>query len=402
MNYYQILLAASTLLLINLLVNRIAARFGFSSLLVALGVGLFFGNGGRFGFVYDFPSTTLHISEIALSFIIFTGGFHARWDIYKRILREGIALSTIGVLCTTLLVAIFCHYLFAFDWIYALLTGSIISATDAAAVFSILENNKIKLRHNTSEVLEFESGTNDPMAYFLTFSFTALAIQEKSSFWSILPDFFINMGIGAAIGIASGFAIAFLNQRLILKRGQNTVFFIAAVLFIYALNNLAGGSSFLSLFIAGVVTGNRGIRNKEFNLNFFEGMSWLMETILFILLGLEVFLNDLPPVFRTGAWITAFLIFIARPLGVFISYLAVPKTPVKKKIFISWVGLRGATPLVFALIPVVHHVEGAEVLLHITFIVVTLSLLLQGYGIGFIARKLKIVEMPSEPKQLRS
>ncbi len=392
MTYYEILLVASALLLLTLLLNKIAAKFGLSSLLVALGVGLFFGNGGTFDFVYDFPEFTLRMSEIALAFILFSGGFHSNWLQYKKILREGIALSSIGVICTTCIVATGCHELFHFEWLQALIIGSVISATDAAAVFSILENSNVKLKYNTAHTLEFESGTNDPMAYFLTFSFSMLAIQETNSPASVIPAFFITMGTGALIGIVLGYGLVYLNQKLIFKRGQNTVFFIAAVIFIYAVNHLLGGSSLLSLFIAGVIAGNKGMRNKEFSSNFFEGISWLMETVLFILLGLEVFINDLPPVFINGVWITLILIFIARPVGVWISYLFVPKTPVRKKTFVAWVGLRGATPLVFALIPIVHGVEDSETILHITFVVVTLSLLLQGYSINWVAKKLKMIE----------
>jgi len=392
MTHYEILLLASALLLLTLLLNKIAARFGVSSLLVALGVGLFFGNGGRFDFLYDFPKLTLHTGEIALSFIIFAGGFHGQWAQYKKVLREGIALSTVGVLCTTVFVGIFCHYVFDFDWLLALLMGSVISSTDAAAVFSLLENNNIKLKQHTAQVLEFESGTNDPMAYFLALGLSLLATTPSLHPVSLLPDFFITMGLGAAIGIGSGYGLVYLNQKLIFKRGQNTVFFIAAILFIYAITHIAGGSSLLALFIAGVVTGNKGMRNKEFSSNFFEGISWLMETVLFILLGLEVFLNKLPPIFFTGMYITLFLIFFARPVGVHISYLLAPGSSLRKQAFVAWVGLRGATPLVFALIPVVYGVPGAEKLLHITFVVVTLSLILQGFSINFVARKLKMVE----------
>ncbi|MEN7547876.1 potassium/proton antiporter [Rapidithrix thailandica] len=393
MTYYYILLIAAILLLISTVTSKIAAKLGFSSLLLTLGIGVFLGNGGQYDFDYNYPAATLRLSELALAFIIFTGGFNTQWKYFKSIVGQGVTLATLGVLLTAGTTAALVYFLLGWSFWQALLLGAIISSTDAAAVFSILESTGLKLKHRIGEVLELESGTNDPMAYFLTLGIATLMGASDKTVWSLLPQFFINMIIGLASGYLVGKVMHWLVVKVKLKRGQNPVILISTVLALYAVNQILGGSSFLAVYVAGIVMGNNPWENRDYNRNFFDGFSWMMETSLFLMLGLQVYLFQIPEVLWEGLIIALFLILIARPVGTLISYVFFKKQSWQKQLFVSWVGLRGATPIVFALIPVVHQLPGAERLFNISFIVVVASVLLQGNTVALMARWLGVEQV---------
>lgn len=386
--YQYILLAAGVFIILNLLVSRFASRFGAPTLLATLAIGLLFGNGGEFGFDYNFPNATLHLSELALCIIIFTGGFEAHWKSFRPILGQGISLATLGVIFTMLVVAALAQLLLDWPWIQALLLGAVVSATDAAAVFSILENSKLKLKPGVRETLELESGANDPMAYFLTFSLTALLMPFGSELGilHLAGDFLWTMIVGLGTGLLAGKAIHLLVLRVPLKRGQFPIVLLAWVLILYAVNSILGGSAFLSVYIAGMILGNSPWAQRDINVHFFESLSWLMETSLFLILGLQVYLFDLPGVFWEGLLLATGLIFLARPIGVAVSLSVIKNIDWKQKAFYAWVGLRGATPIVFALIPVVNKVEGATKIFNIAFVIVTASILIQGTTVAYAAR----------------
>ncbi|MFZ5554849.1 MAG: potassium/proton antiporter [Bacteroidota bacterium] len=392
MNHFSyIILFASVLVVLSVMAGKFFSRYGFSTLLVTLGIGMLFGNGGKYDFDYNYPSLTLHISEIALCFIIFSGGFETQWNKFRPFLLKGIALATSGVLLTAFVLGMAVHYLLNWPFMESLLIGAIVSSTDAAAVFSILESSKLKLKNGISETLQLESGTNDPMAYFLTTCICSVIVAPGSiSYTEMAIDFIQSMSLGFVSGWIVAVAIHWLIVKSKLKKGQNPVMLISTVLLLYSLNSIIGGSAFLSVYIAGIVLGNRDWPNRVLNINFFEGFSWLMETVLFLILGLQLYLYELDEILAEGLIISALLIFVARPFGTHGSLLMVKKFSWKDSAFISWVGLRGATPIVFALIPVVHHIPSAHKIFNISFIIVITSILFQGTFLPKLAKWLSL------------
>lgn len=386
LDYRYILLLASLLILLSVLASRFAARLGVSSLLATLGIGIILGNGGKYDFNYNFPELTLHISEVALCFIIFTGGLNSNWKGLRPILGKGLSLATIGVLSTSLILGLFVYLMFDWPFLAALLLGAIVSSTDAAAVFSILESTGLKLKNNLAEILELESGTNDPMAYFLTISFSFLLVQPDTGFLQLGLNFLISMSIGLVTGILGGRFGNYLIRHSKLKKGQTPVVLLSLVLLLYAVNSLLGGSPFLAVYIAGLLFSQAHWTNKPISIFFFEGFSWLMETALFLILGLQVYIFEIMDVFWEGLLLSVVLILLARPVGVFLSLSYFRDMHWKQKSFVSWVGLRGATPIVFALVPLVDQIEVAQEIFNISFIVVITSILLQGTTVKPIAR----------------
>ena len=386
--YPTILLLAAAFIILNLIAGRFAARLGAPTLLATLAIGLSFGNGGVFDFYYNYPSLTLHISEIALCVIIFTGGFETNWKSTRPILGQGVSLATLGVLLTMFLFGGLAYWILHWPLLQSLLLGAVVSATDAAAVFSILENSKLKLNKGVREVLELESGANDPMAFFLTLSLSAMMMPTSAEMGilSMIGDFVWTMLVGLGTGWLAGKFILLLVKRIPLKRGQFPIILLAWVVILFAVNDLLSGSAFLSVYVAGIILGNSPWINRDINIHFFESLSWLMETALFLILGLQVQLFSLPPVLWEGLLLAFMLIFIARPVSVFASLGFFPKMPWRNKAFYAWVGLRGATPIVFALIPVVDRVPEAMKILNIAFIIVIVSILVQGTTVAAAAK----------------
>ncbi|MDF9798176.1 cell volume regulation protein A [Catalinimonas alkaloidigena] len=385
LDYRYMLLLASLLILLSVLASRFAARLGISSLLATLGIGILIGNGGKYDFNYDFPELTLHISEVALCFIIFTGGINSNWKGLRPILGKGLSLATIGVLCTSLSVGLIVYLLFDWPFLAALLLGAIVSSTDAAAVFSILDSTGLKLKNSLGEILELESGTNDPMAYFLTISFSFLLVQPDAGVLQLSLNFLISMSVGLVTGIVCGKLGNYIIIHSKLKKGQTPVLLLALVLLLYAVNSLLGGSPFLAVYLAGLLISQSHWTNKPISIFFFEGFSWLMETALFLILGLQVYIFEIMDVFWEGLLLSFVLILLARPVGVYISLIFFKDLDWKQKSFVSWVGLRGATPIVFALIPLVNQIGVARELFNVSFIIVITSILLQGTTVKYIA-----------------
>ncbi|GAB4339372.1 MAG: potassium/proton antiporter [Flammeovirgaceae bacterium] len=386
----DILFIGASLILLSIFLEKFVSKVGIPTLLIFLGIGLMFGNGGKFDFYYDSPQLTMAIAEVSLCFILFFGGLGTKIDYIKPVVKEGITLSTVGVGLTTLIFAYIIQYLGFFDWATAILLGAVISSTDAAAVFSILQSKGYRLKENISPTLELESGTNDPMAYFLTATFTSLLLSGKDfDFLRFAWQLIANMIVGGLIGWFMGYMMYRLIYILKLKQGLNPILLISLTLLTYSAAILLKGNGFLAVYIAGIVLGNKRIPHKEHINGFFEVISWLLEVSLFLILGLQIKLYELPIVFWEGLIFSAILIFIARPISVFIS-LIFYKTSLKKMLFISWVGLRGATPIVFALYPTLNGLQDGEFILHLTFFIVLTSILIQGSSIPLITKWLNL------------
>lgn len=384
-----VLLIVSTLIFVSIFLSRFTSKIGVPTLLGFLGLGMLFGNGGAYDFYYDYPQQTYYIAQIALCIILFNGGLNASLSELKPIWREGVVLSTFGVLITTALVALLAKWLLSFSWPESFLLGAVISSTDAAAVFSILESKQLRLKENTTQTLELESGTNDPMAYFLTILFCSWITQPQAISWGqLVGQFLYNMAAGALVGIVVGFGGYFMVRTAKLKTGQAPFFVMSIVFMCFAATELIQGNSFLAVYLAGIVLGNQKY-NMGYIANFFQGISWLMEIILFVCLGLQLFLQDLIPYLWQGFGIGLWLLLVARPLSVLLC-MAFFKSTWQKKLFVAWVGLRGATPIVFALIPVLLQIQTGRIIFDLAFCVVLMSIIIQGATIEYVAKKLRL------------
>jgi cell volume regulation protein A len=320
------------------------------------------------------------------------------WQSIKPILWRGVALSTIGVFLTALTVGFFVHYVFGFTLVEGILLGSVISATDAAAVFSILRSKGIGLKGYLQPVLELESGSNDPMAYFLTISLTSIVASGQTHFAELIPHFFKEFILGGTIGFTMGKASVWLVNNIKLETdGLYPVLTLALAIFTYSFTDFIGGNGFLAIYLCAVIIGNSNMVKRRSLIRFYDGQAWLMQIVLFLTLGLLVFPSRIVPLIGMGLLISAFLIFVARPIGVFAS-LAFFKSNFRSKLFISWVGLRGSVPIVFATYPLLAGISKADLIFNLVFFISVSSVLLQGTTLSFVARLLHVA-VPATKKR---
>jgi cell volume regulation protein A len=392
MDHY--LVALASLLLVGVLSSLVSDRFGVPALLLFLIVGMAAGSEGPGGIYFDDASVAQLVGVLALAFILFSGGLDTDWEATRPVLRDGFVLATVGVSATALIVGTFARLLLGFPWVECLLLGAIVSSTDAAAVFSVLRAKSLHLKGNLKPLLEFESGSNDPMAVFLTVGFVGLLTQPQSSPLGLLASFALQMVIGCVGGYVMGAGTVFLINRLRLAYdGLYPVLTFSLVLLTYAVVNLLGGNGFLAVYLSGIVIGNRKFPRKRLLLSFHDGLAWMMQIAMFVTLGLLVFPSHLVPVVGTGLLIAGCLIFVARPVSVFLC-LAMSRWSVRERAFISWVGLRGAVPVILATYPLLAGVERAEFIFNAVFFVVLTSSVLQGTTLPFVARRLGVEAAP--------
>jgi len=398
---YLYLFTICLLILGGIILSKVTSRYGVPTLLTFLCIGLLFGNGGEYDFHYDHPEITLYISQMALVIIIFTGGINTDFKSIRPIIFQGLLLSTIGVVITAVVVGLFVHWVLGYPLLIALLLGIVISSTDAAAVFSILNSRKIRLNPKIRPLIEFESGTNDPITYFLTVTFTLMIVQgESHTGLYFVSKLLQNMLIGTIAGLAGGLLMVWLLKILKLKIGLRPILVITKCILVYSTTELIGGNGFLAVYITGMILGNLKL-NNSYIANFFEGIAWMMEILLFLALGLQVFLQELPAFWFHGVLVALVLMFLARPLSVLICLLPT-KVPLRDSLYISWVGLRGATPLIFALYPVTMGLPEGKIILNTAFFVVLCSIIIQGFSVEWVANKLKLVNNDVKPKKKKT
>ncbi|GGF49987.1 potassium/proton antiporter [Echinicola rosea] len=386
----NILLISSLLLFAGVIASKTSGKTGIPALLIFLGVGMLAGSDGIGGIVFDDPSLTQFLGIIALTFILFSGGLDTKWPSVKPILVQGIGLSTIGVLLTSFSLGGFVYWVSDLTLLESLLLGSIVSSTDAAAVFSILRSKSIGLKGNLRPLLELESGSNDPMAYFLTIALTSLIKVQDFSIVEIIPLFFIQMIVGAVMGWLIGrITVLTVNKINLEVEGLYPVLMISLVLLTYTLTDLLRGNGFLAVYICALTVGNGKMLHKKSMMKFFDGVAWLMQVVMFITLGLLVFPSQMLPVIGLALSSALFLILVARPLGVYLTLLPFKYT-FKEKLFLSWVGLRGAVPIVFATFPMIHGVEMSGVIFHVVFFIVLTSVVLQATTLPLAAKLLDL------------
>jgi len=386
MSLESLLLGASILLLLSVLASKASARLGVPALLLFLLIGMLAGSEGPGGIEFDYTHLAQSLGVVALVFILFAGGLDTEWASVRRVVWHGIALSTAGVVLTAIFVAWFAVRVFDFSLLEGLLLGSIVSSTDAAAVFAVLRSRNVNLKGSLKPLLEFESGSNDAMAVFLTTGLIGLLIHQVASLMDLVPMFALQMPLGALLGWAMGMGMVLVINRLQLEfDGLYPVLTVSLVLFTYGVAAAVGGNGFLAVYVAGLTLGNNVFVHKASLRRFHDGLAWLMQIAMFLTLGLQVFPSRIIPIAGTGFLVALFLMLVARPLSVFLT-LALSRMSLKEKVFISWVGLRGAVPIILGTFPLLAGVPQADVIFNLVFFIVLTSVLFQGTTLPLLAR----------------
>jgi len=351
---------------------------------------MLFGSDGVVGIYFDNYELTRELCSFGLVFIMFYGGFGTNWKEAKPVARESILMSTFGVIITSGLTGLFCYFVLKTSLLEGLLIGSIVGSTDAASVFSILRSQKLNLKGEIASILEVESGSNDPVAYMLTL--IVLTLMNNGGISSIVPIVIGQIIFGILIGvILSKLTVYIMRNANFEVDGFYTIFITAIAILSYALSEWVGGNGYLSVYIAGIVIGNSKIPHKRSLVHFFDGVSWIMQIMLFFVLGLLAFPSELPSVIGSSILISIFMIIIARPIATF-GVLSWFKIPFKQQLFVSWVGLRGAASIVFAIYAITSGIPLENDIFHIIFFIALLSVAIQGTLIPKVARKLDLVD----------
>lgn len=390
MTVEYILLGVAVLLLVSIFASKASGRFGVPALVLFLTVGMLAGSEGPGGIYFDNAGVAQFLGVVALVYILFAGGLDTEWKGVRPVVGRAVSLATVGVAITAGLVGVFAAYALGFSLIEGLLLGAIVSSTDAAAVFAVLRSRSVSLKGEVKPLLELESGSNDPMAVFLTAGLTGLLVNPGSSIASLIPDFFQQMILGALLGYGFGRGMLFILNRARLEyEGLYPVLTLALVALAYSGTAAVGGNGFLAVYIAGLVLGNNDFIHRQSLMRFHDGIGWLMQIAMFLTLGLLVFPSHLAGVIGSGVIVALFLMFVARPVSIFLT-LAPTKMNWREKTMISWVGLRGAVPIILGTFPLLAGVEKAEMIFNLVFFIVLTSVLLQGTTLPLAARLLGV------------
>jgi cell volume regulation protein A len=393
MSIEHILLWVAVLLFLSVISSKLSDKFAIPILLLFLAVGMLAGSEGLGGIDFNNAPLAKSIGITALIFIIFSGGLNTSWKDTRYIIWPGVILSTVGVFLTAVIIGLFAVYILKFSLLEGLLLGSIVSSTDAAAVFSILGSRKISLAKPLKPLLEFESGSNDPMAVFLTVGFISLLTAPGTNIAILIPWLALDMGLGALIGYLMGrFIIFFINRLKLEYQELYPVVMISLVLLTYVIAVFLKGNGILAVYLAGLMLGRADFPNKKLITGFYDVLAWLMQITMFVTLGLLVFPSHIVPLIGAGLLITVILMFVARPVSVLLCLLPF-RMSFRKKIMVAWVGLRGSVPIILATFPFMAGIPQADNIFNIVFFVVIASVFIQGTSIPFVARLLKL-EIP--------
>jgi len=385
-----ILLATAILLLLSIFSSKLSDKIGVPGLLFFLIIGMVAGSDGPGGIYFDNPHVTQFIGTLALIEVLFSGGLEAKWGNIKPIVVQGIALSTIGILITALLVATLAFFTLPLTFKESFLLGAIVSSTDAAAIFSVFKSKGLRIPNKLRTLIEFESVSNDPMAVLLTVWTMQLFISPTASTLQFIFMFILQIVVGTAVGLLMGKLIPWtINKVGLEQKGLYPVLTIGFILLTYSLTTLLKGSGFLAVFLAGLMVGNEHFVHKKALLQFHDGITWLMQIIIFLTLGLLVFPAQLVQVLGIDMLFALFLMLIIRPLAVF-GTLIFSKLNGAEKLMISWMGLRGAVPIILATFPMVAGIPKSEMFFNLVFFIVFTSILIQGASIPYVARWLKL------------
>ncbi|MBR1785081.1 MAG: potassium/proton antiporter [Bacteroidales bacterium] len=395
-----ILLILSVLFFVSILAGKAGSRFGVPALLLFLGVGMLFGSDGLGWVHFNNIKVAQAIGTVALSAILFSGGLDTKFADIKPVLGPGIMLATAGVLltalCTGLVLYAIANRHLELGLMPCLLLAATMSSTDSASVFSILRGRGLNLKHNLRPTLELESGSNDPMAYVLVITLTTIVLQGGQPHWgAALAMLVVQLVVGALAGFLLGKGMVWLVNRINIDNAAlYPILVLSGSFFVFAATYFVKGNSYLAVYIAGLIVGNSKFVHKRSTRNFFEGISWLMQLSMFLTLGLLVNPSELRQVLVPGLVISFVMIFAARPLGVFASLAPFRKFTLRDRLFVSWVGLRGAVPIIFAILCRANGVPHSEVMFNIVFLCTLVSLVVQGTTLPLMARWLGVAEQP--------
>lgn len=392
--FYAITLVATALVLLAALSSLIAFRFGAPLLLLFLLIGLATGVDGL-GIEFSDNAFAYALGSIALAVILFDSGYGTSLQSFKLSATPALTLSTIGVLMTAGLFGLLAHLLLDFSLLEGMLLGSIVASTDAAAVFFLLRIGGINIRDRVRSTLEVESGTNDPMAIFLTMALVQLlSSSEGTGFnFDLLRLFVEQMGLGLALGLIGGALIVFVLRRISVERGLAPIFMLAMALLVFSYTGAVGGSGFLAVYVAGIYAGSQKIPASGAITRFQDGMTWLAQIVMFLVLGLLATPSQFPSILLPAILLGLFLVFVARPLAVWACLLPFDFTQ-RETGFIAWVGLRGAVSILLAILPILGGLEDGQTFFNVAFIVVMISLVVQGWTIKPVARRLGLIIPP--------
>lgn len=404
------LLILSILFFLSILAGKASSRYGVPALLLFLGVGMLFGSDGL-GIQFENIQVANAIGTVALCIILFSGGLDTKISEIRPILPQGIILATLGVLLTALVTGVVIWWVLGMTMASAgislltsLLLASTMASTDSASVFSILRAKNLHLKNNLRPMLELESGSNDPMAYILVITLIDLIkLSNAPNYWVVGGTLILQLGIGALLGFALGkLAVRIINRIKIGNDSLYPILIFTFCIFIFSLTYFSKGNGFLAVYIGGLVIGNSKFVHKRSSLGFFDGLAWMSQLIMFLTLGLLVNPHELIPIIIPGLIISFLMIFVTRPFTVFLSLLPFRKMPFKDKTFVSWVGLRGAVPIIFAIYPLVENVPHARLIFNIVFLCTLVSLVVQGTSLPLVARWLNLAEEPKQMNKVRN
>lgn len=385
-----ILLLVAIVILLCVMAEKFSGKFGMPALILFMFIGMLFGSDGIFKIPFHNYKLAENICSVALLFIMFYGGFNLKWTAAKSVAVKSVLLSTIGVAVTTVATALFVQLLLGYTWPESFLTGAVLGSTDAASVFAILRKKKLNLKDGTASLLELESGSNDPMAYMLTF--IAIEIISAGKAEHILQQIFLQLAFGTFIGAAFAvLTVRMMQKAQLISDGLDTIFMVAMLLICYSLSQLSGGNAYLSVYIMGIFIGNSPIKNKATLIAFFDGVTTLAQILIFFLLGLLTFPHQMPEVFLSALIIAVILTLIARPAAIFL-LLKPFRCSVRQCLLVSWAGLRGASSSVFAIMAVAAGVVMPHNLFHIVFMVSLFSVAIQGTLLPKVAAKLDMLD----------
>jgi len=387
-----IVFAGSILLFISIFAGRAGYRYGVPVLVLFLVIGMVFG----FRIEAANPSTVQFIGVLALNIILFSGGMDTKLSEIKPVIVPGVLLATLGVLLTAMLTGFFIYYLtqhfftaITFSFLEAILLASVMSSTDSASVFAILGSKGLVLKERLRPLLELESGSNDPMAYLLTITFIQWIQIGEGGFWSVVITFVLQLVVGAGLGLAFGrLAVRLINKINIDNESFYPVLLLTILFIVFSATTFAKGNGYLAVYISGLVIGNSKFVHKRTSKKFMDGMTWLVQIVMFLTLGILVNPLELLPIVLIGLAVSLFMIFVSRPVAVWLCLLPFKKMSIKSRHYISWVGLRGAAPILFATYPLASGIEVGGIIFNIVFFVTLVSLLVQGTTVSKAANLL--------------